>query len=115
MIYSQRTRRVVDYLGTHQHLAVDLDLRVDEEGGLRIRSCAQRLYEGRLALRIPWLLLAEATVHEWFDGGRFRIEVDVRHPRFGPLFGYRGSFTAEYRSATEVPATVRPLRECAKE
>src|SRR5437879_2648781 len=35
MIYSQHRSRIVDYLGTHQHLAVDLDLSVDPRGGLR--------------------------------------------------------------------------------
>lgn len=42
MIYSESRRRIVDYLGNHQHLAVDLDLSVAENGGLRIRSGAQR-------------------------------------------------------------------------
>jgi Domain of unknown function (DUF4166) len=45
MIYSDRHGRVVDYLGTHQHLAVDIDLSVDVRGGLRLRSGAQRFYE----------------------------------------------------------------------
>ncbi len=40
--------RVIDYLGTHQHLAVDLDLKVDD-GGLLLRSGEQRFYEGRSA------------------------------------------------------------------
>lgn len=30
--------RIVDYLGTHQHLAVDPDLTVDEDGGLVLAS-----------------------------------------------------------------------------
>ena len=37
---SQERARIVDYLGTHQHLAVDLELSVDERGGLRLRSGA---------------------------------------------------------------------------
>jgi hypothetical protein len=117
MIYSPARQRIVDYLGTHQHVAVDLECSVDSRGGLWIRSRGQRLYEGPLAARVPSLLLGEATAHEWFDEviDRFRIEVGVRHRRFGPLFGYRGTFTAQYRPATAPPRAVRPLRECAKE
>ncbi|MCU1443829.1 MAG: hypothetical protein JWQ59_1979, partial [Cryobacterium sp.] len=32
--------RVLDYLGTHQHLAVDLDLSVTAEGSLHLKSGA---------------------------------------------------------------------------
>jgi len=35
MIYSEERGRVIDYLGTHQHLAVDIELSVEENGGLR--------------------------------------------------------------------------------
>jgi hypothetical protein len=41
----RRSTRIVDYLGSHEHLAVDIDLSVDEGGGLRLRSGAQRFYE----------------------------------------------------------------------
>jgi hypothetical protein len=116
MIYSPGRGTIVDYLGTHQHLAVDLDLRVDDRGGLWIRSGGLRLHEGPLSLKVPALVRGDATVHEWFDDAaeRFRIDVEVRNRTFGPLFGYRGTFTAEYRPATTVPATVRPRRECAR-
>jgi hypothetical protein len=33
MIYSEERKKVVDYLGTHQHLAVDIDLSVAPNGG----------------------------------------------------------------------------------
>jgi hypothetical protein len=117
MVYSAVRGTVVDYLGTHQHLAVDLDISVDDRGGLWIRSRGQRLYEGPLAVGIPGLLRGDATVHEWFDDtvGAFRIEVRVEHRRFGPLFGYRGSFTTRYLPAAPVPAHVRPTRECVRE
>ena len=41
MIFSEERNRIVDFLGTHEHLAVDIDLRVDEQGGLRLRSGEQ--------------------------------------------------------------------------
>ena len=115
MIRSARRGCIVDYMGTHQHLAVDLDLSVDPRGGLRIRSGAQRFYEGLLAFCFPLCFSAVADVCEWFDEslGKFRIEVDVRNRIHGPVFGYRGSFDAEWRSITpqEIPASVKPVRE----
>src|SRR5207302_4650604 len=49
MINSGRRGLIVDYLGTHQHLAVDIHLSVDEKTkGLRLRSGEQRFYEGKL-------------------------------------------------------------------
>jgi hypothetical protein len=43
----------------------------------------------------------------------FRIEVNVANRLFGPLFGYRGSFTVVERKCDpdEIPLDVRPLRE----
>ncbi len=38
MIWSDERGCIVNYLGTHQHLAVDLELRVADNGGLQIRS-----------------------------------------------------------------------------
>jgi len=53
MVFSEQRGLVVDYLGNHQHLAVDIHLSVDEEGALLLRSGEQRFYEGPLAFRFP--------------------------------------------------------------
>jgi hypothetical protein len=115
MVYSEQRGCVVDYLGTHQHLAVDLQLRADGGGGLRLRSGAQRFYEGPLGFRFPLLFSGVADVHEWYDDarGQFGIEVRVTNARWGPLFGYRGWFDVEWRElgAEGVPAAARPSRE----
>jgi hypothetical protein len=115
MIYSETRARIVDYLGTHEHLAVDLDLSVDEAGGLRLRSGAQRIYEGLLGFRFPLLLSGIADVREWYDddAGCFRIAVDVRNRVFGPLFGYRGHFQVDWQPvpAGGVPAHILPVRQ----
>jgi hypothetical protein len=115
MIFAESRGRIVDYLGTHQHLAVDLALSVDDRGGLRIRSGEQRFYEGPVAFAFPSLFSGVADVCEWYDDvvGRFRIEVSVRNRRWGPLFGYRGSFDVEWRSVTpgSIPSGVLPRRE----
>ncbi|NYF17923.1 hypothetical protein HDC37_002779 [Microbacterium sp. AK009] len=104
--------RVVDYLGTHQHLAVDLDLTVDDRGGLELRSDAQRFYEGPVAFSFPMFLSGRALLREWFDDAdeRFHVDLKVSNERFGFLFGYRGSFTCEWLSATDAPARVKPRR-----
>ncbi|SCE88619.1 protein of unknown function (DUF4166) [Micromonospora viridifaciens] len=112
MAWSPRRRVLIDYLGTHQHLAVELHLGVDAAGALTIRSGAQRFRGG---VPCPAALSGEANLREWYDdrAGRFRIEVSVANPRFGPIFGYSGSFTVGYVPSGEapVPAAVRPLRE----
>src|SRR5581483_3844093 len=46
MIHSEQRGKIVDYLGTHQHLAVDLEVTVAPNGGIALRSGAQRFYEG---------------------------------------------------------------------
>lgn len=116
MIYSAARGKVVDYLGTHQHMAVDLELSVDAHGGLWIRTGSQRFYEGPLGFTMPSMVTGDAVVHEWYDEAsrRLRIEVKVANRRFGPLFGYRGSFACEYVN-DPVPAEVKPVRECARE
>jgi Domain of unknown function (DUF4166) len=113
MIYSEERRCVVDYLGTHQHLAVDIDLKVDPNGGLRLRSGAQRFYEGLVGFTFPLLFSGVADVCEWYDdkSERFQIEVVVHNSNWGRLFGYRGNFQVEWRAMQgSIPETVLPKR-----
>jgi hypothetical protein len=115
MVYSEDRKSVVDYLGSHQHLAVDLDLSVDPRGGLRIRSGAQRFYEGRIGFSFPMFFSGAAEVCEWYDDAAetYRIQVEVSNKTFGRLFGYRGSFNVTWKNVEpgEVPKHVRPMRE----
>lgn len=114
MILSERRNCIVDYLGTHQHLAVDIELSVDERGGLRLRSGMQRFYEGPLGFAFPLLFSGVADVCESYDDRdkRFHIEVNVRNRVWGPLFGYKGSFQVEWIPVYhgEIPADVLPVR-----
>jgi len=114
MIYSKKRGAVVDYLGTHQHLAVDIHLSVDDRGGLRLRSGAQRFYEGFIAFNFPLALSGFAEVCEWFDDRdqKFHIEVNVHNDVWGPLFGYVGSFTAEWVTIKDagIPRDLVPVR-----
>ncbi|MEV7288655.1 DUF4166 domain-containing protein [Streptomyces sp. NPDC093252] len=118
MVLDPRGDRVLDYLGTHQHLATDLRLRAEPDGSLLIRSGVHRFREGPVDVRVPALIGADAEVRESFDErtGRFRIRVRVVNRRFGPLFGYEGSFTAAYTDVRRhgVRPGLRPVREEAR-
>ncbi len=113
MVYSPTRHRIVDFLGTHQHVAVDLDLSVDSAGALRIRSRGQRLRVGGLDIRFPRKLSGDADLCEWYDesAGRFRVEVRVTNRLTGPIFGYHGSFVTRYVDCCDAPGSVRPVRE----
>jgi hypothetical protein len=113
MIYSPQRNCIVDYLGTHQHLAVDIHLSATEKGGLKLRSGAQRFYEGPVGFSFPMLFSGYADVCEWYDdeSGKFRIEVVVSNRLWGKLFGYTGNFTVEYLDVKDVPLNVKPRRE----
>ena len=118
MIYSERLQRIVDYLGTHQHLAVDLQLEVMSDGSLHLRSDAQRFYEGPLvSFRFPMLFSGRADLHERFDdeAGVYRVSLEVRNRFFGFLFGYDGEFSCEFPAATDAPARLKPVRTEARE
>lgn len=112
MIFSEQHQKIVDYLGDHQHLAVDIEMSVAENGGIRLRSGEQRFYEGPLAFRFPMALSGVADVCEWYDDDAacFRIEVVVTNRRWGKLFGYRGSFQVEWQTLSEPPADALPKR-----
>ncbi|WEG08844.1 DUF4166 domain-containing protein [Microbacterium horticulturae] len=113
MIYSERRGCVVDYLGTHQHLPVDLDLSVTERGGLRLISGEQRFYEGPIAFRFPLLFSGRAHLTEHYDDerGSYVIDLAVRNRIVGLLFGYRGEFTCEFPDAAAMPVSLKPYRE----
>lgn len=117
MILSKSRGVVVDYLGTHQHLAVDIHCEVDDQGAMCIRSGEQRFYEGPIAFRFPLLFSGVAHVREWWDEAaeRFHIDVNVSNRVFGPLFGYRGSFTVVERPCSEadIPWTRDPFGKSA--
>jgi Domain of unknown function (DUF4166) len=114
MIYSEQRGCIVDYLGTHQHLAVDIYLGVAPNGGLRLRSGSQRFYEGVIGFSFPMLLSGVADVCEWYDDREecFRIQVSVANRALGRLFGYSGRFQVEWRRGEpgSVPPAVLPRR-----
>ena len=116
MIYSDERKRIVDYLGTHQHLAVDIEIKVAENGGLSLSSGEQRFYEGTLGFKFPMLFSGKANVCEWFDDReqKFKISVVVSNKVWGKLFGYEGTFETLYipvNSIADIPKDVLPVRQ----
>ena len=62
------------------------------------------------------LFSGKANVCEWFDdkSQKFKISVVVINNIWGRLFGYAGTFEAEYvtvNSKTDIPKDVLPIRE----
>ncbi len=114
MIYSEQRGCIVDYLGTHQHLAVDIDISVESNGGLRFRSGAQRFYERGIGFDFPMLFSGVADVCEWYDDRQqcFRINVSATNRFWGKLFGYTGRFHVEWKpvSPGAVPPHILPRR-----
>ncbi|MET1089541.1 MAG: DUF4166 domain-containing protein [Arthrobacter sp.] len=115
MVHSPQRGGIVDYLGTHQHLATDLSLEVTADGSLHLQTGAQRFYEGLVAFTFPALFTGTADLHESFDEARgvFTIQMQVRNPFLGFLFGYRGEFECTFPELSdgEIPAHLKPLRE----
>jgi hypothetical protein len=114
MVFSEERGCIVDYLGTHQHLAVDIELSVAPNGGLRLRSGEQRFHECAVTFRFPLLFSGIAEVCEWFDEKRecYRIEVSASNRRWGGLFGYSGRFTVNWVPTPPdcMPASILPRR-----
>lgn len=117
MIHSPERGCVVDYLGTHQHLASDLHPTAEPDGSLLIRSGRHRFREGPVDVGVPELIGGDAEVRESYDDafGCFRISVRVTNRRFGPLFGYEGSFAATYVDSHGLRDGLRPVREESRE
>lgn len=115
MVYSPGRGCIVDYLGTHQHLATDLKLNVLADGSLHLQTTAQRFYEGFLGFTFPSGLTGTADLHENFDDERgvYTIQMQVRNPLLGFLFGYRGEFTCTFPALTDEPFPdhLKPVRE----
>ncbi len=119
LVYSERRGCAVIYAGTHQHVAVDLELSVGPRGELLGRSGGQRLFAWGARIPFPMLVSGIATICESYseERARFEIEVSITNRVFGRIFGYRGHFFGgvEVCEAAEIPPDVRPVREQGRE
>lgn len=94
LAWSDRRGRPVVLCGSHQHLAVDIDLDADEnDGTFLLCTAGQRVYAWGLAVPWPRLASGDADVKASVDDqGVFTIDGAIRSPIFGDIFGYRGTF-----------------------
>lgn len=117
MIWSSQPNRIIDYLGTHQHLAVDLDMSVEQDGSLLLTTNDQCFHEGPISFNFPMLFSGKAILRECYDDEAevYRINLEVRNPVFGFLFGYRGTFTCDFPPAEDAPKRLQPLRHESRE
>lgn len=106
---------LIIYVGSHQHLAVEFEVRLSSRGGVEFRTGKQRILTPVAGLRFPRFLSGEAHVHEWYDEhlGRFRIDGRVENRLLGGIFGFTGCFESrlERVASAGVPASVKPIRE----
>jgi Domain of unknown function (DUF4166) len=80
---------------------------------LRLRSGNQRFYESFIAFNFPIVFSGIADVCEWYqdDDQKFHIEVNVHNDIWGPLFGYKGSFRADWiKHDGPIPSDIAPVR-----
>jgi hypothetical protein len=114
MVATDIPGRMVNYLGTHQHLAVDLDFTVGPRGDMRIRSSTQRIDEGPIRFRFPRLFSADADVSVAYDDANrcYRIDATAGNPILGNVFSYHGTFQVEWNKVTpeQIRERVMPMR-----
>ncbi|WP_229733426.1 DUF4166 domain-containing protein [Conyzicola nivalis] len=88
--------RLHDFLGRRGGLEVRLAVTVGTDGALRMASDAAWLHLRGLRLPLPALLSARVFLHESRADGRQRVDVRMRHPLFGEIFRYAGTFSYAY-------------------
>jgi hypothetical protein len=112
LIFDEGRGCLVVYMGSHQHLAVELAATVGSDGSLIFRTRAQRLYEWRVGFRFPGIFSGVAVARESYSDERSRFEIDVRIANriWGPILGYSGWFCGEVGACSEIPEIAKPVR-----
>ncbi len=110
IVYCEQRKRPVVLCGTHQHLAVDLELDADPvDGSLLVRTGGQCIRRREGGFAWPRCLSADAVVRQSYDDAEgFRIEVDVRSKTWGRVFAYHGAFELRAEACARVPARYLP-------
>jgi Domain of unknown function (DUF4166) len=87
---------VKDYLGEPSLFYSDLNLSVNNDGGLHIQSGSQRFLAGSFEIPLPSLFRGEVAVEEGYDEvcGCYTIKVDIHNKLIGRMMTYEGTFTA---------------------
>ncbi|MDQ0256835.1 hypothetical protein J2S74_004257 [Evansella vedderi] len=99
MIYSEQKHGIIDFLGNKQRLISPLNFYVTETGGLNIVSEIPYLWLGGMRVHSPkWAGPTAQIKEEVIEGSEVSIHVEVRHPLFGLLIEYSGSFHLSFIS-----------------
>ncbi|MFA9559732.1 DUF4166 domain-containing protein [Evansella sp. AB-rgal1] len=104
MVYSEKRKGIIDYLGNRQGLVSPLFFRVTKTGGLEITSDrAYFVYKGKRVVAPKWAS-PYATICEEVnkENGEITIHVLVEHPVFGKLVEYKGSFKLSFATLSEL-------------
>jgi hypothetical protein len=89
--------RLHDFLGRLRGLEVRFTLDVID-GALRMTSDRVWLHLRGARVPLPALLSARVRLTESWDGSAQRVDVQMRHPLFGLVFEYRGTFGYAYET-----------------
>lgn len=118
-IFSESRNTPILYAGTHQHLSVDLNFSVDDDGALIVTTGRQRLFVGPLTIPFPRFFSGDAYVRESYNDelNRFEVEVSIANRLWGRILGYGGSFTLNRVdcSRDQIPAGAIPVHETQRE
>jgi len=96
MRFCERDGLILDALGAAGFLMVELQPSI-REGAITIHSGRQwlTLFGLPVRIRLPGLLVADATIHEWQESeDSLGIRVAISNPLLGSFFGYEGTFHA---------------------
>ncbi len=116
MIYSEQRSCIIDYLGTHQHLAVDIELRAAPNGGLSYAQVHNASTKDSLGFPFPMLFSGVADVCECYDDAerQFKIKVNVTNKVMGTPFRIQGPFSCRLATQSDQrkfqPADILPIR-----
>lgn len=109
-VWDEDAGRLLDFLGLGGHIVSELHPRV-EDGALVVEGGRQWLRVRGRYLPMPGPLAATVEVRDRYDETEECYHVDaVVETLAGQVLSYRGSFTQERESMTDVPADLRPTR-----
>ena len=118
-VFSESRNAPILYAGTHQHLSVDLNFSVDDDGALIVKTGSQRLFVGPLTIPFPRLFSGDAYVRESYNSELkcFEVDVSISNRMWGDILGYRGNFTLERIDCPrdQIPDGTIPVRENRRE
>lgn len=118
-VFSESRNTPILYAGTHQHLSVDLNFSVDDDGALIVTTGSQRLFVGSMTIPFPRLFSGDAYVRESYNDelNCFEVDVSISNRIWGVILGYCGSFTLERIDCPrdQIPDGTIPVRENQRE